>query len=274
VSDWLPPSELPDLRRVGVIGLDTETKDEGLHVDHGPGWPWGGGYVCGISLAWRADSDIRATYIPLRHPDSANFDRDQVTRWLRDLIASDVHIITKNGLYDWGWLRTDLGIAMPPAERLEELDALATLVDENRRKYSLDALCAWRGFSGKEEALLHEGCAALGLIPKKSRKKFNPKAFIWQLPAHLVGPYAETDAVRTLQLFENLNPVLDREGTRDAYRLEIDLLPDLRSAQHCISAHREEQPVVQGRKKGVDAAVLTLVATTDCHSTPTQSVRQ
>jgi DNA polymerase I-like protein with 3'-5' exonuclease and polymerase domains len=71
---------------------------------------------------------------------------------------------------------------------------------------------------------LHEGCAALGLITNK-RKKFKPQPYIWQLPAHLVGPYAETDAVRTLELFESLNPVLDREGTHDAYRLEIDLLP-------------------------------------------------
>ena len=31
--------------------------------------------------------------------------------------------------------------------------------------------------------------------------------------------------MRTLELFEKLNPILDREGTRDAYRLEVDLLP-------------------------------------------------
>src|SRR5262249_50864829 len=111
-----------------------------------------------------------------------------------------------------------------PAERLEEIDALATMVDENRHKYSLDALCAWRGFPGKDEALLLEACAALGLITNK-RKKFYPQPYIWQLPAPAVGPYAETDGIRTLQLFESLNPVLDREGTRNAYRLEIELLP-------------------------------------------------
>ena len=31
--------------------------------------------------------------------------------------------------------------------------------------------------------------------------------------------------MKTLELFETLNPILDREGTRDAYRLEVDLLP-------------------------------------------------
>ena len=223
--DWQSPSELPDLRHAGIIALDCETKDKGLHAKRGPGWPWRGGYITGISLAWRADGAIRAIYIPLRHPNSQNFDREQVIAWLRDLIASGVKIITKNGLYDWGWLWADLGIEMPPAEQLEEIDALATMVDENRLRYGLDALCMWRGFPGKDETLLLEGCAALGLIPARKRKSFKPQSALWQLPAHLVGPYAETDAVRTLELFESLNPVLDRESTRDAYRLEIDLLP-------------------------------------------------
>src|SRR5262249_28625119 len=137
---------------------------------------------------------------------------------------SDVRFVTQNGLYDWGWLRAEAGIKMPPSERLEEIGALATLVDENRFNYGLDALCAWRGLPGKDETLLWEGCAALGLIPK-GRKKFNPQAHIWQLPARYVGRYAEQDPISTLLLFENLNPILDQEGTRDAYRLEVDQLP-------------------------------------------------
>jgi DNA polymerase I-like protein with 3'-5' exonuclease and polymerase domains len=40
-----------------------------------------------------------------------------------------------------------------------------------------------------------------------------------------VHRYAEQDTVSTLLLFESLDPVLDRENTRDAYRLEVDLLP-------------------------------------------------
>ena len=88
-------------------------------------------------------------YFPLRHPDSENFDREQVFQLAQDLFASDVRIVTQNGLYDWGWLRADAGIAMPPSERLEEIGALATIVDENRHSYSLDALCAWRGLPAR-----------------------------------------------------------------------------------------------------------------------------
>ena len=109
---------------------------------------------------------------------------------------------------------------MPPAERLEEIGALATIIDENRFSYSLDALCTWRGLPGKDESELKEAAVAAGM-PKRAK----PQSYIWQLPARFVGPYAEADAANTLALFESLDPILDREGTRDAYRLEVDLLP-------------------------------------------------
>ena len=140
-AKWQIPQELPDLRRAGTIALDTETNDEGLRADRGSAWPWRGGYICGISVAWRDDSGIRGNYFPLRHPDSQNFDRENVARWLKDHIAAGVKFTTQNGLYDWGWLRADLGVAMPPSDQLDEIGALATLIDENRFNYSLDALC-------------------------------------------------------------------------------------------------------------------------------------
>ena len=144
-------------------------------------------------------------------PNSENFERENVARWLKDHIAAGVRIVTQNGLYDWGWLRADLGITMPPSEQLEEIGALATLIDENRFSYSLDSLCAWRGLPGKDTALLEEAVKAAGF---KISKKTPLQSYIWQLPAHLVGPYAEADPIATLGLFEDLNPILDQEGTR------------------------------------------------------------
>jgi DNA polymerase I-like protein with 3'-5' exonuclease and polymerase domains len=221
-NDWRPPTELPDLRRVDFIALDTETRDDGLRADRGSAWPWRGGHVCGVSVAWRADGEIRAIYVPMRHPDSENVPRENVIRWLKDLLASDVRIVTQNGLYDYGWLRSDFGLHMPPAERLEEILALATLIDENRFSYSLDSLCTWRGLPGKDETLLRQAVEAAGF---KISKKTPLQSYIHKLPARFVGPYAEIDAANPLALFENLNPILDKEGTRAAYRLEVDLLP-------------------------------------------------
>jgi hypothetical protein len=145
VTDWILAAELPNLRRAGVIALDIETLDRRLNADKGSGWPSRDGHICGISVAYRAGADIRAHYIPPR-----------VYQWLRDLIASDVRIVAQNGLYDYGWLRTEAGIKMPPGERVEEIGALATLIDENRFKYSLDALCTWRGLPGRVRGSFHK----------------------------------------------------------------------------------------------------------------------
>jgi len=181
--NWQAPQELPDLRRVGTIAIDTETNDEGLRADRGSAWPWRGGYVCGVSVAYHADRGIRGNYFPLRHPDSRNFEGENVARWLKDLIAAGVKFTTLNGLYDWGWLWADLGVAMPPSEQLEEIGALASLIDENRLKYGLDALCDWRGLPGKDTALLGEAIKAAGFKVNKQ----NPiQSYIWQVTS---APY-------------------------------------------------------------------------------------
>ena len=108
---------------------------------------------------------------------------------------------------------------MPDGERLEEISALATMIDENRHRYGLDLLSAWRALPGKDESLLVQGIEALGLVENR-RKKLVPQDYIWRLPARYVGPYAERDAISTLLLQEDLDPILDRENTRAAYRLE------------------------------------------------------
>src|SRR5215831_15991969 len=244
LSEWHPPAELPDLRRAGAIALDTETKDDRLRADMGSGWPFpSGGHLCGVNVAFRAEGGVQGLYFPIRHPDTENFAPEQVYQWVRDHVTAGVHFVTQNGLYDFGWLRAEANIKMPSGDHLDEISALATMVDENRYQYGLDALCAWRKLPGKDETLLREGIAALGLITNK-RRKVVPQEYLWQLPARFVGPYAEADAVSTLLLQEDLDPILDREGTRAAYRLECNILPmvlemhlrgirvDLEAAEH------------------------------------------
>ena len=223
MTTWTMPEMLPDLRRTGFIAIDLETNDEGLRADLGSSWPWRGGYICGISVAWHGENGIRGEYVPLRHPDSENVPIEVATRWLADLIASDVRIVTQNGLYDWGWIRANLGLVMPQSDRLEEIGALATMIDEDRYSYSLDALAAWRGLPGKDVSVLTEAIKTAGWMGRK--RTVNIAEHIYKLPAHLVAPYAIADAIATLALYEDLIPVLDQENTRGAYRLECDLVP-------------------------------------------------
>ena len=185
-TNWQIPRELPDLRRVDIVALDIETNDEGLRDDRGSAWPWRGGHVCGISVAYRVDGNIRAHYFPIRHPDSENFDPAQVYGWLKDLIASDVRFVTQNGIYDWGWLRADAGIVMPPAERLEEIGALATI--DRRESVQLQPRRAVRRAMACPARMRR--CCDRRLRPRASRsgKKIRSRSTSGRLPARYVGP--------------------------------------------------------------------------------------
>jgi len=258
-SDPHIPNELPDLRRVGRIAIDSEERDNGLAADRGSSWPWRDGHVCGISVAYRADGQVRGHYFPMRHPDTQNFPPEQVYAWLKDHVASELSFITHNGPFDWGWFRAEAGIRVPSGERLEELGALATLTNENRHGYGLDALARSCGLPGKDERLLKEGCLALDLIANK-RKKFRPQNYLWQLPAKYVAPYAVTDAINTLLTYELFDPILDQENTRAAYRLECNLVPliiemQLRGIRIDIPAAERARDFLLGKR---DAALNQL----------------
>jgi DNA polymerase I-like protein with 3'-5' exonuclease and polymerase domains len=225
MTEWRRPDALPDLRRVDLIALDTETKDDRLQAGKGSGWATGETTIKGIAVAHHANGEIHPNYFPISHPDSPNFPPEQVFQWVRDHVApGGPRIVTMNGGYDWGVLRSEAGIVMPPPERLEEIVALATMIDENRFSYSLDNLCAWQGLPGKNEDELRAIIKAR-LNIKCGIRKNKPQAYIAQLPAQFVGPYAETDAAQTLALFEKLYPKLNEEGTETAYRLEVAQLP-------------------------------------------------
>ena len=168
--------------------------------------------------------EIRAIYIPMRHPDSENFDPAQVYRWLKD------HDRGRRALrHPERPLR--LGLA---AHRRRHPDAALRSARRSRR-------ARHHGRREPAQILASTRCASTTVCPARTRRccdeaveaagfKISKKDSIadptsGRLPARYVGPYAEIDAVRTLELFETLNADLDREGTRDAYRLEVDLLP-------------------------------------------------
>lgn len=219
-SSWRPPSELPDLRgQKRLISIDCETKDDGIAAKIGAGWAYKQGYITGVAVAWGGErgEDLQSLYASLRHPESPNMDPIQVARWIQDH-ANDpgTTFVAQNGGYDWSWMLADLGIKGPPGERMEDTQAAAVMVDENRLSYKLDDLCKWRGVPGKDERLLKEAAAAYGT---------DPKGGLWRMPARYVGPYAEQDAVATLLLIRSLWQTMREEDTYGAYRTEVELIP-------------------------------------------------
>jgi DNA polymerase I-like protein with 3'-5' exonuclease and polymerase domains len=229
-SDWKAPTELPDLRGRPLVAIDTEEKDDGLSRGRGPGWAYKAGHVIGVSYA---TADGVAGYLPIQHPDTECFDRDAVGRWLGDLVKSRTPLLFQNAPYDLGWMHADLGVTVPAEYPIEDALAAAFMIDENEYEYNLEAICKRLGMPGKDETLLREAAAAY-LRPAAAPRSWKLtqkelKSNMWRMPGRYVGPYATTDAVRTLEAFTRLRPSLAEQGLTDAYRLEMDLVPTIRA---------------------------------------------
>jgi|TARA_X000001382_G_scaffold86938_2_gene61939 DNA polymerase I-like protein with 3'-5' exonuclease and polymerase domains len=209
-SEWVPPAELPPLWEAKEIAIDVETKDPNLKT-LGPGWSRSDGQVVGYAIAttdWQG-------YIPIRHLGGGNLDERIVDKWLKKVFECDADKIMHNAQYDAGWIRR-MGFKING--RIVDTMVIASLLDENRFSYSLNALAYDHLNKTKSEKSLVEAARDFGV---------DPKAELWKLPAMHVGPYAETDAVLTLELWTYFKTLLGKEDLWPIANLELELLPCL-----------------------------------------------
>ena len=215
VSTWQRPKELPDLRRVKRIALDTEGRDSGLSAGRGPGWAIGAGHITGYSMAWDGGAD----YYPVRDPDTDNFEPENVARWVEDHRKAGVEFIFQNSNFDIGWMTRE-GIDAKGWTKIQDTMNAAVMIDETQYTYNLDDLCARRGIPGKDEKSLLEVGAAFGFHKKKDIKQN-----LWRFPARHKAAYAIQDGISTLALWDAQQPDLDDQNLWEAYQLEMDLVP-------------------------------------------------
>jgi len=209
-SEWVPPIELPDLTSAKKIAIDVETRDPNLK-QNGPGWPTGDGEVVGYAIA----TEDWSGYIPVRHFGGGNLDEKIVNRWLKKVFECPADKIMHNAQYDLGWIR-QMGFTVNG--RIIDTMVIASLLDENRFSYSLNALSYDHLNKTKSEKALVEAAREFGI---------DPKAEMWKMPAMYVGPYAEADAELTLELWNYFSVQLGKEDLWDIANLELDLLPCL-----------------------------------------------
>jgi DNA polymerase I-like protein with 3'-5' exonuclease and polymerase domains len=209
-SEWVPPIELPDLTSAKRIAIDVETRDPNIK-SNGPGWPTGDGEVVGYAIA----TEDWSGYIPVRHLGGGNLDEKIVNRWLKKVFECPAEKIMHNAQYDLGWIKR-MGFTVNG--RIVDTMVIASLLDENRFSYSLNALCYDHLNKTKSEKTLTEAAREFGV---------DPKAEMWKMPAMYVGPYAEADAELTLELWNYFSVQLGKEDLWDIANLELDLLPCL-----------------------------------------------
>ena len=209
-TEWVKPTEFPDLRQVDEIAIDLETKDPDL-IKRGSGSIIGNGEVIGISVA----TSHYKGYFPIAHEGGGNMDRKQVLSWLKDVLEAPSIKIFHNAIYDVCWLKA-MGFKINGDIVCTMIAAAIT--NENRFRYDLNSL-SWHYLGyGKNESALAEAASEWGI---------DPKAEMYKLPAMHAGSYAERDAEITLGLWQELKKEILHQDLEDIFDLETDLFPCL-----------------------------------------------
>ena len=209
-TEWVPPVDLPEIFDAKQIAIDLETRDPNLK-SLGPGWARKDGEVVGYAVA----IDGWSGYFPVNHLGGGNLDRRLVERWMKKVCECPAEKIFHNAQYDVGWLKAH-GIEVNG--RIIDTMVVASLLDENRRSFSLNSVAYDYLNKVKSEKELIESARAFGL---------DPKAEMWKMPSMYVGKYAEVDAELTLELWNYFKVEIGRQGLQDIVDLELKVLPCL-----------------------------------------------
>ena len=209
-TEWVQPTEYPDLRSYDEIAVDLETRDPGLK-SKGSGAVTGEGEVVGIAVATYNNK----WYFPIAHKEGPNMDRKKTLEWFKDVLECPATKIFHNAMYDVCWIR-NLGLKINGL--IVDTMIASSLLDENRFSYTLNTL-SWHFLGeGKNERALNEAAKQRGL---------DAKADMWQLPAQEVGAYAEKDAELTFKLWQHVKKLMIEQDLQDIFNLETDLFPCL-----------------------------------------------
>ena len=107
-TEWVKPTEFPDLRFCEEIAIDLETKDPDL-IKKGSGSVIGNGEVIGIAVATKHFKG----YFPFDHEGGGNLEKDKVIQWFTDICktTSTKYFIMQCmmcvGLDQWAYLLMD-----------------------------------------------------------------------------------------------------------------------------------------------------------------------
>ena len=209
-TEWLPPTEFPDLSNHDEIAIDLETKDTNL-MKMGSGSITKNGEVVGIAVAVEGWSG----YYPIRHEGGGNMDFRMVLNWITDVLKTPSTKIFHNAMYDVCWLRS-MGLSING--KIVDTMIAAGLCDENQMRYDLNTCAKKYTGSSKDEAALYAAAKEWGV---------DAKGEMYKLPAIYVGQYAEKDASITLELWQMLKKEIDSQDINSIFELETELFPCL-----------------------------------------------
>jgi len=194
------PEDL-DLNGIDTVAIDIETYDPNLK-SKGSGAIRNDGFICGIAVA--TDNDL--AYFPLRHSDTdIAFDRiDKIWQVLNDKIFQNENItkVFHNAMYDVCWIRAVTGMMIKG--RIVDTMIAASVINENRFKYSLDALS--KDYLNEEK---YKYDLQQKTLEWSGGTVKDPMTNMHKLPASIVKEYAKQDVNLTYKLWKLFNKKID-----------------------------------------------------------------
>ena len=215
-TDWEPPTEFPSLAGVKRLAVDVETRDPDIN-ELGPGVRRSGNYIVGIAVG---TDDGRRWYFPMRHEGGGNLDARRVLAWAcAELGAYTGEVTGAHLIYDLDWLAHE-GVKFDPRVRFLDVQNAEPLIDENRRRFALEALAQDYLGEGKVTTELARAATAYGWKTDTQLKRN-----LWRLPAALVGRYAEGDVDLPLRILPLQLKKLEEEQLLGIFDVETRLVP-------------------------------------------------
>ena len=194
------PEDL-DLNGIDTVAIDIETYDPNLKTK-GSGAIRNDGFICGIAVA--TDNDL--AYFPLRHSDTdIDYQRiDKIWKVLNDKIFQNKNItkVFHNAMYDVCWIRAVTGMMIKG--RIVDTMIAASVINENRFKYSLDALS--KDYLNEEK---YKYDLQQKTLEWSGGTVKDPMTNMHKLPASIVKEYAKQDVNLTYKLWNLFNKKID-----------------------------------------------------------------
>jgi DNA polymerase I-like protein with 3'-5' exonuclease and polymerase domains len=193
----IPELDVLDIRDGDVVAVDLETHDPDLKT-HGSGAIVGKGKVCGIAIAYRDEK----YYFPVAHLYSAqNLGKNRTWKVLNKKIFQNEKVtkVFHNAMYDVCWIRAETGVMLKGP--IYDTMIAASIIDENRPRYSLDSLA---------KDYLNDSKYKYDLVEKSKELHGidDPMTNMHKLPYDLVVDYAEQDVLLTLKLWNKFEKII------------------------------------------------------------------
>lgn len=220
----------PRARPRPPIVLDSETKG----IQKRPQYP---PIPVGVSILYPGKKPVyyhwgHPTDVPAQRTKNVELvDRWSVVERLKDISRGKDEVLFHNAKFDLDVFETHM--EMPPIrwDRIHETMYLIFLEHPHTKNLGLKPSAErLLGMEPEERDLVKDWIMAHKAQIEATEGKFTPKewgAHISMAPPHLVGPYANGDTQRTLDLFNHLMPIIRDEGMEEAYDRERELMPIL-----------------------------------------------